>query len=266
MYINHNGTIVFTDDASAFGDRQFRFGNGLFETMLVRDGVLELEAYHSARLQHSLALCAIQLADAGQPGWLTAQVLAAARANGLEQLCRTRMQVYTQAGQAAYVVECFPVPADVATLNDTGLIVGIATGVSKQPGQLSRVKSVERDVYLAATQQASASGWYDALICNTGGNIAESTRANVFWVKDGLLYTPPLNDGCVAGVMRRYIMDNVPVSEQSLTPQALEKADEVLLTNALRRVKWIGVIGSRQYDDTVARSLHQRLSGQLPRK
>ena len=47
----------------------------------------------------------------------------------------------------------------------------------------------------------------DALILNQHDRICDSTIANVFWVKDNKIFTPPLNEGCVAGVMRKKILE-----------------------------------------------------------
>jgi branched-chain amino acid aminotransferase len=102
-------------------------------------------------------------------------------------------------------------------------------------------------IYSIAAQQAKANKWNDALICNTSGNIIESTIANIFWVKDKQLFTPHLYEGCVAGVMRRYIMDNFEVIEAPFSPLILSMADEIFLTNAIRRIKWVSSIENTKY-------------------
>jgi branched-chain amino acid aminotransferase len=83
--------------------------------------------------------------------------------------------------------------------------------------------------------------------------------ANIFWLKDGQLYTPPLSEGCVAGVMRRYIIERIPVTESMLDTDTLYVADEVFLTNTIRRIKWVSVIADKTYSNTLTRKLYSQL-------
>jgi branched-chain amino acid aminotransferase len=127
-------------------------------------------------------------------------------------------------------------------------VVGVATNVTKCTDSLSNLKSANGLVYATAARQAKHNKWNDALVYNTQGYIIESAIANLFWVKEGKVYTPPLTDGCIAGVMRRYIIEQMPdVGERSLTLSELLQADEVMLTNAIKGVRWVSNIDDKRY-------------------
>jgi len=120
-------------------------------------------------------------------------------------------------------------------------------------------------MYAMAAQQAKAHKWNDALLLNTKGNIVEGTIANIFWVKDGIIYTPPLTEGCIAGTLRAYLLDVLPtkgygVQEQPLTNATLLTADEVFLTNAIRGVKWVGTVENKVYRNEVVRTITYTLN------
>jgi branched-chain amino acid aminotransferase len=154
------------------------------------------------------------------------------------------------------VIECFALAAEVVKLNENGLIVGISRGLSKSADTLANLKSCNALIYAIAARQAKDQKWNDALVCNTAGNIIESTIANIFWIKDGTIYTAPLSDGCIAGVMRRHLMEKVAVKEQSLTRSALLQADEVFLTNAVKGIRWVSTIHDTSFKKDKVRSLH----------
>ena len=268
-YVNINGKITLAEEARLPVDNgAFRFGYGVFGTMLVRGGTIWLGEYHWERLFAGMQQLYFELPALMTPGWLEEQVLRMVSKNHMGQLCRVRVQVYAGGGglfgdgyaHPGFVIECFPIEEDPDTLNENGLVLGFATGIDKSINSLSNLKSCNALIYAMAARQAKANKWNDALLCNTNGHIIESAIANIFWIKDGITCTPPLTDGCVAGVVRRYIMETIPVTEKSLAVEELLAADEVYLTNAIKKIHWVGRIGDREYANTQIRHAWSLLS------
>lgn len=71
----------------------------------------------------------------------------------------------------------------------------------------------------------------EGILLTPEGYVAESLSANIFWVKEGRLYTPPLDTGILAGTMRAYIMKNNEVEEVLAQADVLYDADEIILTS-----------------------------------
>lgn len=262
--ININGTILPAKDAGVSTDNgAFRYGYGLFETMLVRNGSIRLKEYHWDRLFDGLKQLFFEPAALMTREWLETEVLRTVSKNKANDLCRVRLQLYAKGGglysnesrQPEFIIECFAIEPDTLLLNSNGLTAGIATGVNKSADTLSNLKSCNALIYAVAARQAKANKWNDALIRNTTGNIIESTIANIFWIKEGELYTPPLPEGCVAGVMRRYVLNTVTVTEKVLDEQTLLAADEVFVTNAIKGIKWVKSIGEREYSNQVTQNI-----------
>jgi branched-chain amino acid aminotransferase len=115
---------------------------------------------------------------------------------------------------------------------------------------------------------ASENGLDDALIQNAGGSIIEATSANIFIVSNGVLYTPELKDGCIAGTMRMQIINialdnNIKVYECTITPQYLLAADEIFLTNAIYGIQWISSYRTKRYFNEMAHHLVDLLNGHV---
>ena len=247
----------------------FRYGYGLFETMLVQDGNIRLGQYHWERLFSGAKQLYFDLPVLMTPGFLDSEVLKTVKKNKLEKLCRVRLQLFAGGGglfgmdnTPGFVIECFPLDETILRMNENGLVAGIATGLEKSVDSLSNLKSCNALIYAIAARQAKESKWNDALICNTAGNIIESTIANIFWVKDKTVYTPPLADGCIAGTMRRYLLEKITVREESLSSEALFNADEVFLTNAMKQMRWVSNIGASQYSNVQATEIYNLLHRQ----
>jgi branched-chain amino acid aminotransferase len=184
--------------------------------------------------------------------------------NGGKALCRVRLQVFSGAGgiysegitHPGFVIECFPLTNEITKLNENGLVVGIAEGLQKSQDDLSTLKTCNALIYAIGARQARAHKWNDALIRNASGRVMETTIGNIFWVKNGIIYTPPLFEGCIAGVMRKYIMEKSgAIWESILTDGELLDADEVFMTNAIRRIKWIKSIGDKEFGNKITARL-----------
>lgn len=269
MYINLNGEILAADNTGVpYDNGTFRYGHGLFETMLVMNGAIQLYECHADRLFHGLKVLMLDIGEHISRSWLQEQILATVRANDLKQLSKVRLQFFAGSGgfysdtikKAGFIIECSPVNKQEVTFNEKGQEVCIAQGIRKSADTIANLKSCNALIYVSAAQQAKAAGYDDALIVNGSGNIIESTIANIFWVKDKQVFTPPLTEGCVAGVMRRYIIEHCSeVIETQLTQEVLLAADEVFLTNAVKRIKWISSFAPAKYHCAITRELHHHL-------
>lgn len=104
-------------------------------------------------------------------------------------------------------------------------------------------KSSQRRFYQQAGNWAGNHGFDDVIVLNEKGHVVETTIFNVFVLKDNVLYTPPLYDMPVKGVMRTWLFRNsyFPVIEQVLLKEDVVNSDMILLTNAIRGIQ-IGIL------------------------
>lgn len=106
-------------------------------------------------------------------------------------------------------------------------------------------KTTHRELYNRAYHQAEQQGFYDVVFLNEAGFIAEASRHNLLLALDGELYTPPLSDGALPGVMRQQLL-NDPKSlakEKQLTLKDLHKAEHVYLCNSVRGLVEVRLTG-----------------------
>jgi len=87
--------------------------------------------------------------------------------------------------------------------------------------------------------EAQRDGWDEVVLLNERGEIAECTAANIFCVKGGTVWTPPLSSGCLEGITRGVLMEisegtGVGVKERTLMPDDLYAADEVFISSTNR--------------------------------
>jgi branched-chain amino acid aminotransferase len=101
-----------------------------------------------------------------------------------------------------------------------------------------------------ALAYAKERGALEALFANTRGELCEATGSNVFVVLDGVVRTPPLDSGCLAGITRELVLEwcadeGVKVVEEAMPLDVLERADEVFLTSSIKDVLPVSAVDGR---------------------
>jgi len=104
--------------------------------------------------------------------------------------------------------------------------------------KLSRHKTMIRLLYDLSLEEAKKKGCDDAIILNKSGHLAEASRSNIFFVKEGKLFTPSLACGCLEGITRKAVMNiaeknKIKVCEGKFNLEDIVCADEAFLTNSL---------------------------------
>jgi branched-chain amino acid aminotransferase len=209
---------------------------GVFETMLGLDGIVLDTALHISRLRAGLKVLGVKMPSI-DPSALR-EVL---RCNQLLS-ARVRLMVW-QAGKETHVlITALPYKVSEKPMYRVCLMKTNRTANDL----LSNVKSLDYEVFAKAYSRAQAQGFDEALLMNRQGHIFEASRGNIFWMKDGVLYTPPLSSGCLNGITRQQVIKQaksmkIPVEERKLTLDILKRSDAAFLTNSLAGIKPIEV-------------------------
>ncbi|HKV25264.1 MAG TPA: aminotransferase class IV [Candidatus Acidoferrum sp.] len=116
---------------------------------------------------------------------------------------------------------------------------------------LAGVKSISWLQNVWAVAEAQREGFDEAVLLNERGEVAECTAANIFAVKSGKVYTPPLSSGCLEGVTRGILFEIAPeagiaVIEQTLKPEELFSAEEVFISSTNRNLIGVGEIAGHK--------------------
>ena len=223
-------------------DRGFRYGDGLFETLLIRGQRPCLWAAHLDRLQRGCRRLGIPMPP---PDTLWREALAACRGVDAGVL---RLQLTRGPGGRGYappedprptrVFSLHPLPAGLEERRRDGVTVRLCrTPLGINP-VLAGLKHCNRLEQVLARREWSDPAVYEGLMCDTEGWLVEGVTTNLFWRRGDVLLTPVIDRCGVAGVVRGWVMAclrawGVPVEEVRERPQALPAADEVFLTNSV---------------------------------
>lgn len=240
-------------------NRGYRYGDGLFETIKVSNGDILLASLHFERLFSGLAVLQFEIPSLFTPKKLKEEILYLCKKNNCSQSARIRLSVFRGNGglydgnkSLEYTIECWPLHDIENKLNENGLIIDIYPDAHKSCDKFSNLKSANFQPYSLAALFAKEQKLNDCLVLNTNGHIADSTIANLFLIKNETIITPSLNQGCIDGVMRRYLLTSMShkgwsVEETSVSIDDLINAEEVFLTNAIKGIRWVKQFRNASY-------------------
>lgn len=233
-------------------DRGFQYGDGLFETALVRGGRVRFLDDHCQRLFAGCARLGIAAPD---PQTLLSEIaqLTAEADRGVLKIIVTRGaggRGYRPGGAMSSnrVVALHPfnpVPQAALRLRWCDIRLG-------RNARLAGIKHLNRLEQVLAQSEWREGEVDEGLMLDTEGEVVCATAANVFVVRDNVLVTPDLRFCGVHGVMRAQVIKaaaklKLAVSEEPLWPHDLTSASEVFITNAVRGIRSVGALESLQW-------------------
>lgn len=256
--------VVYPAGSALVGseNRSLRYGDGLFETMKVYRETILLGNLHFERLRKGLAALHFDIPPHFSP---EQEILRLCRLNE-HPLARVRLNVFRGDAetQTHFIIETWPLEHLLTPADADGLEIGVFPDGRKAIDAYSGLKSNNYLVYLMGSRWARQNGLTECLILNQHGRIADGGISNLFYVRDGVVYTPPLSEGGIDGVMRRHLLARLPgwgypVREEAVSPGALLEADELFVTNAITGIRWVRRMVDREYGHTLSAAVRDLL-------
>jgi branched-chain amino acid aminotransferase len=274
QFINHNGVLIPSDQPSvSHTNRAFRYGDALFETIRIVKGKPVFLHEHVNRLIDGLRVMKMQTPINLNTEIMQRLIADLSQRNGIGADGRVRFSVYRNNGgfytptdnQVSFLLEVYPMQDEGYSLNQKGLIIDLFVDFKKQVSPLASIKSANSAIYVMAGVYKTQHQLDDCVLVNDKSQIIESISSNIFAVKNGVLYTPPVSDGCVNGVMRKKVIEiaqanKIAVYENSITQSVLLGADELFLTNTIKGIQWVVAYKQKRYFNNTAKKLVDKLN------
>ena len=130
---------------------------------------------------------------------------------------------------------------------------------------LANIKTNNFLPYALAAMYAKKNNLDDCILLNNPERICDTSVANIFIIKDKNIFTPPLTEGCIAGVMRRWVIEKIEIEgnaviEKPLSIEGLKQADEVFLTNSIHPIRWVKQFQNIQYANEKVQVIYDELA------
>lgn len=207
---------------------------GVFETMLSEKGkVLFLKEHYQRLVKGAMAY---QLRVPLSENIFERDIDKIVEANGFKY-ARVRASLWKEGKKNGFAI--LATPAKGPSGNDffKGYRVGVSSLITNRT-RVSHIKSLDYGLFRQAYEEAQKSGFQENVLFNSKERLVEATRANVFIVKDNIILTPPVYDGCLNGITRKIVVRiartlKLPCRIISVSRKGLFAADEIFVTNSI---------------------------------
>jgi branched-subunit amino acid aminotransferase/4-amino-4-deoxychorismate lyase len=268
-YVNNNGTLLPADAPTISpGNRAHLYGDGVFESIRIINGrPLNLENHILRLLAGARAIHMRPSASYTTP-FFEAKIIELCAQSGINEGGRCRLSLdrisggayLPEANEAIYYIEVLPYEVNHFELNARGLELDIYQEIKLHKNPLSNFKTKMGLPYVMAALYAKSKDLDDVFLTDYRGQILETSSCNFFIISNAVLYTPSLEEGCLAGTMRMQVINlalanGIKVYESPILPQHLLAADEIFLTNAIRGINWVGGYRTKRYQNNISRKL-----------
>ena len=239
------GIVAAGTSAVSPVDHAIIVGDGVFETLKVIDGMPFALTRHLLRLKRSAGGLGLPEPDDEVVRTAVAETLAV-------DPKAERLRITWSSGPGPLGSDRGGGPGTLLVASSPGTVwpetvrVHLCEWTRNERGALTGLKTTSYAENVRALEAAHQHGASEALLANTQGRLCEGTGTNVFLVVDGVLVTPPLSSGCLAGITRELVLELGDVVERDVDPREFAEASEAFLTSSTREVGAISAV-----DDTV---------------
>ncbi len=246
MKIYIDGAFYDKDEAkvSVF-DHGLLYGDGVFEGIRAYNGRVFRLKEHLSRIEASAKAVYLELPQTLKK--IEEAVIETVRQNRLRdayiRLVVTRgmgdlgLDMRKCRGNASLIIIADKIELYPQAYYEKGLDLVVSTIRQRGPDQLpAQIKSLNYLANILARSEATRAGAHEAILLNHEGYVTECTGDNIFFVRDGRIFTPPVSAGILEGITRQAIIEicrddlNNPVVESLFTPAEIFRAQEVFLS------------------------------------
>lgn len=262
QYIIYNGVLKKTDEYNLTAEnRAFLYGDSFFETIFGNYDKIPFLPFHHKRILKAINTFGfIASSEIEVLQQLKKMIIFLAHKNKIYNSYRIRIVFFRKIGglylplnnQMDYLIQVFKLEKDPFKSSLNNISLGLYRDITKDFSLVSGFKTnsllnVFASIYSHKIQVD------DVIILNSKGNIVETTNSNIFFIIDDQVITPPLSSGCVEGITRHIIINDLlpklklSIVEQNINLEILEQASEIFVSNSINFVKSIREFSEKRY-------------------
>ena len=268
--INFNGELLFKENIKLTTDnRGFKYGDGIFETIKVVHKKVIFWEDHYFRLMASMRMLRMKIPMEFTLEFLEKEILKTVDVLEGGASFRVRLNVFRKDGglytpktnAIDYLIEA----SESNYKTKETYEIDVFKDFYNYSGLLSTIKTNNRMLNTLASIYANENDLDNCILVNERKGVVEVANANIFIVKNNIVKTPALTEGCIKGVVRSKVIDiliknkDFTIEETVISPFEIQKADEVFITNAIMGIQAVTKYKKKSFNTDLAGKLHASL-------
>lgn len=258
MFLAHNFRIIKEKDFTLeITNRGFLYGDGLFETMILKNGKIRFLATHFQRLKNGLETLGMNISDNLSISNIEKTVNELLTINNISlESAKIKIHAWRKSGglynptsnEFDFIITVFPFEF-LPIIERSNVSFYTEAFISYSP--ISKFKSLNASIYTLGGIFMKKNELDDVIFLNENQNIVECLYTNIWWIKDNELFTPSLKSGCVGGVMQHQIFSSKKCKTGLYQKNQLLAADAVFTSNVT------GITPIKKIDNQLFNTQHE---------
>ena len=275
-YYHYNGSVHKGEFLLPTTNRSFRYGDAIFETIKLSQGYPLFYRSHYSRLVRGLDAIGVTIQENFTFLYLFNAIQELAKESQIHngvvriQAWRRGKGTYTsEQNNFDFLIELIQ-PSDEAffSFSSDEYHLGICKAITKNYNVVSAYKTANALPYVIASNEAKEQNADNAILLNDKGHVVETVAENIFIYSTGVVKTPPVEDGCVDGIMRSTLKkllkwNAIELKEESITVKDIEQAQEIFLTNSIKGIIPVSHFKDKRYFESFSKGLHFKLNERI---
>ena len=272
--INFNGVFTDKSDFITASNRALLYGDAVFETLKVVDNKILFWEEHYFRLMSSMRILRMKIPMNFTIEYLEDQIISLTSKLNISSSARVRMTIFRNDGglyrpdtnEVSFMITAKECPSKEYVFTKENYEVELFKDFHISKHLLSTLKTTNKITQVVASVFAKENGFEDCLLINDDKNVIEGISGNIFMVLENHIITPPISDGCLNGIMRKQVINELKnftdlvFQEKSISPFDLQKADELFLTNVITGIQPITKYRKKEFSTRVSESLIKKIN------
>lgn len=272
--INFNGVLTDKSDFITPSNRALLYGDAVFETFKVVDNKILFLEDHYFRLMSSMRILRMKIPMNFTLEYLEEQIISLTLKLNIANNARVRMTVFRKDGglyapetnEVSFIITAKENLSREYLLKKENYEVELFKDFHVSKHLISSLKTTNKIIQVVASVFAKENGFDDCILINDEKNVVETISGNIFMALDNQIITPPVSDGCLNGIMRKQVINELKsftdfdVIENSISPFDLQKADELFLTNVITGIQPITKYRKKSYTTEVSEMLLRKIN------
>ncbi|MGB2223984.1 MAG: aminotransferase class IV [Flavobacteriaceae bacterium] len=277
--VNINGTLYQDFEANIpTNNRGLAYGDSVFETIKFNNNKPVFWEAHYFRLMASMRILRMEIPMHFTPEFLENEIVNLVQSfpnNAISY--RVKITVYRDSegfytptsNNVSYIISAQELSSDLYEINKGHYEIELFKDYLISPNLLSTLKTNNKAVNVVGSIFAKENNYSNCLLLNTNKSIIEALNGNIFLIKGNTVKTPPLADGCLKGILREKLIEIISkspdfeLSESSISPFELQKADELFITNVIQGIVPITKFRKKEFSADICSKLLVLLNTKL---
>ena len=268
--LNFNGKIISAKELQLSNDnRAFKYGDAIFETVRVLNTKVVFIEDHYFRLMASMRMLRMKIPMKFTLEFLQEEILKTTSALPKAENYRVRLTVYRKDGglyspksnEIDYLIEA----SEFSYVEKSSYKVDLFKDFYNYSGLLSTIKTTNKMLNTLSAIFADENDLDNCVLLNERKGVVEVTNGNVFIIKDSIIKTPALTEGCIKGIIRKKVIEilekhpDYTIEETVISPFELQKADEVFITNAILGIQSVTNYRKKEFKTEITNKIKSSL-------